>query len=185
MRTLVEAAAGFPVILFTTALVVVVFFWLLVAVGAAAVNSFDSDIDLDALGMGGVPAAVAMSLLTALAWLLGVGATVMVTALASAGAVTGVLRLVLPVAGLFAAWRLTRVLVRPLRRLFTRAPRRPSSDRHGRGTAPDTGNRAGRPLPRDRALPEGGGRENAREGGTWRTAADRGPCLWVSGRRGG
>ncbi|MGY6024269.1 hypothetical protein [Streptomyces spinosirectus] len=118
MRALVEAATGFPVILCTTALIVVVVFWLLVAAGAAAVNSFDADIDLGALGMDGVPVAVAMSLLTALAWLLGVGSTLALAVLPPTGAAAGVLRLVVPVAGLFAAWRLTCLFVRPLHRLF-------------------------------------------------------------------
>ncbi|PWI16866.1 hypothetical protein DI272_23890 [Streptomyces sp. Act143] len=132
MRTLVEAATGFPVILCTTALIVVAGFWLLVAVGATAVHSFDADLDLDALGMGGVPVAVAMSLLTALAWLLGVGTALMLDALASTGAAAGVLRLVAPVAALFAAWRLTCLFVRPLHRLFPDEPgpgRRTAGDR--------------------------------------------------------
>jgi hypothetical protein len=122
MRTFVEAATGFPVILCTTALIGTVFFWLLVAVGAAAVDSFDADTDLRPLGLGGVPVAVAMSVLTALAWLLGVGATMTLTALAPTGAVAGVLRLVVPVAGLFVAWPLTCLFVRPLHRLFPDAP---------------------------------------------------------------
>ncbi|WP_192582819.1 hypothetical protein [Streptomyces triticiradicis] len=60
MRTFVEAATGLPGILFTTALVVVVCFWLLVAVGAVNVNSFDTDVDLHAWGMGGVPVSAAL-----------------------------------------------------------------------------------------------------------------------------
>lgn len=42
MRALSEAATGLPTILFTTALVVVVCFRLLVAVGVAEVDSFDT-----------------------------------------------------------------------------------------------------------------------------------------------
>lgn len=127
MGTLVEAATGFPVILCTTALVVVVFFWLLVADGAAAADSFDSDVDLHPLGLGGVPVAVAVILVTALAWLLGVGAALAFLVLAPTGAVPGVLRLVVPAAGPVVAWRLTCLLVRPLHRLFPDEPgsRRP------------------------------------------------------------
>ncbi|WP_427164686.1 hypothetical protein ACQF4J_04695 [Streptomyces sp. C1-1] len=119
MRMLVEAATGLPVILFTAAMVVVVGFWVLVALGITASDSFDADTDLDGLGMGGVPVAVAVSLLTVLAWILGVGAAVLLTALSPTGTLTGILRLVVPVVGLFAAWWLTCFFVRRLRRCFS------------------------------------------------------------------
>ncbi|MDN3023532.1 hypothetical protein [Streptomyces sp. S.PB5] len=123
MRTaLVEAATGFPVLVCTAALVVVAVFWLLVVSGAATVDSFDTDIDLGALGMGGVPVAVALSLLAALSWLLGVGAALTLAALAPTGPAAGMLRLVVPVAGLLAAWWLTCLFVRPLHRLFPDEP---------------------------------------------------------------
>jgi hypothetical protein len=119
MRMLVEAATGLPVILFTAAMVVVVGFWVLVALGVTASDSFDADTDLDGLGMGGVPVAVAVSLLTVLAWILGVGAAVLLTALSPTGTVTGILRLVVPLVGLLVAWWLTWLLVRRLRRFFS------------------------------------------------------------------
>jgi hypothetical protein len=134
MRTLVEAATGFPLILFTAALVVVVFFWLLVAVGVMRSGSFDADLDLDAWGMGGVPVGVALSLLTVLAWFLGVGATALLAALVPAGVVSGVLRPVGSVAALFVAWRLSCLFVRRLHRLFPDEPgsaRRTAGDRTG------------------------------------------------------
>ncbi|MFE7171468.1 hypothetical protein [Streptomyces sp. NPDC057616] len=132
MRLLVGAATGLPVILFTAALVVVAGFWLLVVAGVTASDSFDADTDLGGLGMGGVPVAVALSLLTVLAWILGVGATVLLTALSPTGTATGILRLVVPLVGLFVAWRLTCRFVRPLRRLFSEE-RRPGHAATGIG----------------------------------------------------
>lgn len=62
MRTFFMAATGFPTFLFTVPLLVAAGFWLLVAVGAADPRTFDEDADLGALGLGGVPVAVAVSL---------------------------------------------------------------------------------------------------------------------------
>ncbi|WP_369166945.1 hypothetical protein AB5J49_03215 [Streptomyces sp. R28] len=122
VRAFVEAATGLPTILFTTALVVVVCFWLLVASGVAEVNSFDADMDLDAWSLGGVPVAVAISLLTGVAWTLSTVATVLLVAFAPVGIVAGALRLTVPVGALVAAWLLTCLAVRPLRRLHPHEP---------------------------------------------------------------
>ncbi|GAA3496561.1 hypothetical protein GCM10019016_036620 [Streptomyces prasinosporus] len=122
MRTFVEAAAGLPTLLFTAALVVVLCFWLLVAAGVADSRGFDSDADLDALGMGGVPVAVAFSLLTAFAWLLATGAGVLLAATVPEGPAAGLLRLLAACGAPLASWRLTRLAVRPLRRLFPDGP---------------------------------------------------------------
>lgn len=123
MRTLWEAATGPLSILFTAALVVVACFWLLVAVGAAAANSFDSDVDLGRWGMGGVPVAVALTLLTGLAWLFGVGAhALLLAAVLSTGTVPGALHVLASAASPLVAWRLTCLFVRPLHRLFPDEP---------------------------------------------------------------
>ncbi|GGX86211.1 hypothetical protein [Streptomyces minutiscleroticus] len=116
MQTFVETATAFPVILFTAALVVVVCFWLLVAAGVTAADSFDEDADLEAWGMGGVPVAVAVSLLTVFAWLLAVGATVLLVPLAPADETTLFLRPLVSAVALGVAWCLTCLSVRPLRR---------------------------------------------------------------------
>ncbi|WP_405592383.1 hypothetical protein [Streptomyces sp. NBC_01092] len=128
MRTFLTAATGLPTILPTAALVVAVCFWLLVAVGVTAADSFDADADLVPWGMGGVPVAVAFSLLTLLAWSLSVGATCALIALALPGPGAGLLRLVVQVGALLVAWWLTCLFVRPLHRLFPdeRSPARPS-----------------------------------------------------------
>ena len=132
MCELLAAAIGLPTILLTAALVVVVCFWLLVAMGVASADSFDTDVDLDAWGMGGVPVVVAATSLTGLAWFLSVGATLPLGALGMPGAVTGLLRMGVPVVALFVAWRLTRLFVRFLHRLF---PDEPGA--RERGTARD------------------------------------------------
>lgn len=159
MRTFLPAATGMPTILLTAALVVVVCFWLLVALGVAAADSFDTDVDLRSRGMGGVPVTVAFSSLTTLAWSLSVGATVLSAAFAPPGPATGLLGLLAPLGALLVAWRLTRLLVRPLHRLFPDepGPSRPG-DVHGvDGTAPhgagDGCRDASEGAPDDRPLP--------------------------------
>ncbi|MGW0565986.1 hypothetical protein [Streptomyces tauricus] len=122
MRTFFGAATGFPSLLFTAALVIVLGFWLLVACGAARADSFDADADLDAWDLGDVPVAVAFSVLTVFAWLLSLGTVVLLDAVAPAEIVTGLLKIVVPVAALLVAWRLTRLFVRPLHRLLPDEP---------------------------------------------------------------
>ncbi|MFD8703973.1 hypothetical protein ACFV1W_15345 [Kitasatospora sp. NPDC059648] len=65
---------------------------------------------LDALGLGGVPATVAVSLLVALAWFISLAGTVLTSGAPARGGVFAV--------ALVASWAGTRSLVRPLRRLF-------------------------------------------------------------------
>ncbi|MEU4583382.1 DUF1449 family protein [Kitasatospora aureofaciens] len=65
---------------------------------------------LDALGLGGVPATVAVSLLVALAWFVSLAGTVLTSGAPARGGVF--------VVALVASWAGTRALVRPLRRLF-------------------------------------------------------------------
>ncbi|WP_406411566.1 hypothetical protein [Streptomyces sp. NBC_01614] len=118
MRTFLAVATGLPTILLTAALVVMVCFWFLVAAGFTTAYSFDADLDLRAWGMGGVPVTIAVSSLTVLAWSLSVGGTLVLVAFTSPGPATGLLRMVVPVLALLAAWRMTRLFVRPLHRLF-------------------------------------------------------------------
>ncbi|MEW2166447.1 hypothetical protein AB0912_26125 [Streptomyces sp. NPDC007084] len=122
MRTLVEAATGLPGILFTAALVVALSFWLLAALGLVAVDAFDTDVDLGAWNMGGVPVTVALSLLTVFAWLLDLGFTLLLTAVAAADLPAGLPPLAAAAGSLLVAWRLTCMFVRPLHRLFPDEP---------------------------------------------------------------
>ncbi|MFI2347122.1 hypothetical protein ACH492_08690 [Streptomyces sp. NPDC019443] len=136
MRTFLVAATGLPTILLTAAVVVVVCFWLLAGVGAVGIDSFDTDVDLRAWRLGGVPVAVAFSVLTVLAWSLSVGAAVVVAVFVLPGPVTGLLRLVVPVGALLVAWATTCLIVRPLHCLFPDEPALPvlSEARTGDGT---------------------------------------------------
>ncbi|RZB14324.1 hypothetical protein StrepF001_38870 [Streptomyces sp. F001] len=72
--------------------------------------------------MGGVPVAVAVSLLTAFAWVLGTGAAILLVAHGPAGMTGGLLRLSASGAALFLSWGLTCLVVPPLRRIFVRLP---------------------------------------------------------------
>jgi hypothetical protein len=122
-----DAALGFPAVLFSSALVVVVGYWLLVLVGAAEHDAFDGDIDTDAAGLGGVPVTVAVSLLTVLSWFISLFGGLLlhragIDGPAYATGALGVLALALLI-----AWRTTRLAVRPLRALF---PDEPAPSRH-------------------------------------------------------
>ncbi|MER6953427.1 hypothetical protein [Streptomyces sp. NPDC000618] len=143
MRTFLAAATGLPTILLTAALVVVVCFWFLAAMGVAAIDSFDTDADLRAWRMGGVPVAVAFSVLTVLAWCLSVGAAVLLAVYARPGPVAGMLSLVVPVGALFVAWAATCLIVRPLHRLFPDepVPSVPSESRPDTAGSSDVGSR--------------------------------------------
>ncbi|WP_406165955.1 hypothetical protein [Streptomyces sp. NBC_00996] len=122
MWTFLVVVSGFPTILFTAALVVVVAFWLLVAVGAAESHGFDAHADFDAWGMGGVPVTVAFSLLTAIGWFLSLSATVLLDPVLPSGMVRGPLGLAVLAGALLVAWRVTCLLVHPVRRLFPDEP---------------------------------------------------------------
>lgn len=117
MRTFFEAATGFPTFLFTVPLLAAAGFWLLVAVGAADSRTFDGDADLGALGLGGVPVAVAFSLWTGFAWAGSLGAAVLLEPLASSGPARALTGLAVLVAAPSVSWCATRALVLLLRRL--------------------------------------------------------------------
>lgn len=113
MTDFFHIALSFPTVVFTFLLVVVAGYWLAVITGL-----FELEDDAAWLGLGGVPAGVALSLLIALAWLLSLIGGV----IASGG-----LLIAVPFAALAGAWLATRGLVAPLRRLF------PEGDRRSRG----------------------------------------------------
>ncbi|MFJ8645326.1 hypothetical protein ACIRNI_04315 [Streptomyces sp. NPDC093546] len=127
MAEFLHALATFPAVLFTAALVVVVGFWLLVLLGAADHDGFDADVDADALNLGGVPVAVSASLLISFAWFFTVTGSVLLARTGWSDALVHLLNAALLFASLFASWRLTRGLVRPLAKLF---PDEPGPSRH-------------------------------------------------------
>lgn len=82
MGGFVEAALGFPTVLFTFLLAVVVLYWLAVLVGGAGTDSLGDDA-FGSLGLGGVPVTVALSLFVAVTWFTSLaGSTVIGPALA-------------------------------------------------------------------------------------------------------
>ncbi|MFD1543850.1 YqiJ family protein [Nonomuraea guangzhouensis] len=112
MTEFLHVALSFPTVVFTFLLVVVAGYWFIVISGL-----FDfEDGEAPWLGLGGVPAGIALSLLIALAWLL----TLIGSQLAQ-----GVALLAVPILALLGAWLGMRGLIIPLRRLFPDA-RRPS-----------------------------------------------------------
>ncbi|MCF2531596.1 hypothetical protein [Yinghuangia soli] len=122
MGDFMTAVLSFPALVFTFALVVVVMFWLCVLAGAVEHDAFEGDAGGDALGLGGVPVTVTVSLLVAFAWALSLAGGVVLDDAglpdpAAAAAGTGVL-----LAAVAAAWTATRILVRPLGHLFPDEP---------------------------------------------------------------
>lgn len=122
MTEFLEAAAGFPAVIFSSALVVVLGFWLLVMLGGAEADSFDSDVDLDVTGLGGVPVTVAASMAVVMAWFSTLAGSVLIgraglTGLAHAATDLALLLVSVPV-----AWGAARALVRPLAKLFPDEP---------------------------------------------------------------
>ncbi|MFI6508352.1 hypothetical protein ACIBCT_12155 [Streptosporangium sp. NPDC050855] len=121
-----DAALSFPTVLFTFLLLVIVLYWVLVVAGVFGFD--DGPLDgpdgpdgpggpgaanatglLGGLGLGGVPAAVAVSLLVAVAWF---------ACLVGGTLVTGTPALVAVLLGaLLCAWACTRIVVLSMRRL--------------------------------------------------------------------
>jgi hypothetical protein len=161
MSEFLSAILAFPTVLFTIPLGVVLLYWLLVLLGALDLELFDvlgdadGDVDgdgdtgvLDVLGLGGVPATFALSLLVFLSWILCfVASQALGVEGGLAGAATAALSFgaALPLAGL---------VVRPLRRFFQmdRAVENPSlvgkvctvttlrvDERYGQAEIPDGG----------------------------------------------
>lgn len=122
MGELLAAALAFPAVLFTSALVVAAGYWLLVLVGVAECDAYDGDLDTDAAGLGGVPVAVAVSLLVLFSWLVGLAGGVLMRRTGLDGLPHAVAAVGVLVLALLVAWRMARLAVRPLRRLFPGKP---------------------------------------------------------------
>ncbi|MBB1246055.1 DUF1449 family protein [Streptomyces durbertensis] len=122
MSGFLDACLAFPAVLFSFALLVVVAYWLIVLVGAAEVDALDGGEGVTsggsqggaagafaAFGLGGVPVTVVLSLLTLVAWFVSWCGVVLFE--------NSLVRVLLLPLALVTAWAVTRVLVRPLRRL--------------------------------------------------------------------
>ncbi|WLQ34810.1 hypothetical protein P8A18_15815 [Streptomyces castrisilvae] len=122
MREFLDAALSFPAVLFAAALVVVIAFWLLVLAGAADHHSFDTDVDTDLAGVGGVPVTVSVSLMVAVGWFTALTGTVLVHRSGTTGAVRAVLASGVLAGALLLAWGAVRLLVHHFRRFFPDQP---------------------------------------------------------------
>ncbi|MGW1185721.1 hypothetical protein ACWD7Y_32910 [Streptomyces drozdowiczii] len=122
MREFLDAALSFPAVLFAAALVVVIAFWLLVLVGAADHHSFDTDLDTDFAGVGGVPVTVSVSLMVAVGWFTALTGSVLVHRSGATGAVRATLACAVLAGALLLAWGAVRLLVHHFRRYFPDQP---------------------------------------------------------------
>ncbi|WP_329038931.1 hypothetical protein OHT61_15670 [Streptomyces sp. NBC_00178] len=126
MTDLVSAAITFPAVVFGAALVVVVGFWLLVLARAVGHDSFDTDLDAEAVGFAGVPVAVSVSLFVVISWVTGLAGSVLVVRGGTTGTPRAALHLVVLTGALLIAWGAVRLLVRLIRRCL---PVRPGPSR--------------------------------------------------------
>ncbi|MFJ8865804.1 hypothetical protein ACIRD6_08560 [Streptomyces sp. NPDC102473] len=122
MTEFLSAAVAFPAVVFCAALVVVIGFWLLVLFGAAGPDSFDTDLDSEAVGFGGVPVSVSVSLFVVLAWFTGLTGSVLVLRSGVTGTPRAALHLAVLAGALLIAWGVVRMLVRRFRRFFPAEP---------------------------------------------------------------
>ncbi|MFF2732340.1 hypothetical protein ACFVS9_31080 [Streptomyces sp. NPDC058008] len=122
MTEFLSAAVSFPAVVLGAALVVVICFWLLVLAGAAGHDSFDTDLDTDAVGFGGVPVSVSVSLFIAVSWFAGLTGSVLVLRGGATGTPRAVLHLAVLAGALLIAWGVVRMLVRRFRRYFPAEP---------------------------------------------------------------
>ncbi|MFD5039894.1 hypothetical protein ACFWNI_22810 [Streptomyces sp. NPDC058377] len=122
MTEFFSAAVAFPAVVFGGALVVVVCFWLLVLVGAAGPDSFDADLDSEAVGFGGVPVSVSVSLFVVVAWFTGLAGSALVLHSGATGTLRAALHLAVLAGAILIAWGVVRMLVRRFRRYFPAEP---------------------------------------------------------------
>ncbi|MEJ8658783.1 hypothetical protein [Streptomyces sp. MS1.AVA.4] len=128
MGEYLSAAVGFPTMLFSAALVVVLGFWLLVLSGVAERRAFDSDVDAEALRLGGVPVAVSASVFVVIGWALSLSGSVLVHRVDQPGAAASLLSVLLLFLAPFVSWHATRRLVRRLAKFFPEEPGPPRGD---------------------------------------------------------
>jgi hypothetical protein len=131
-----QATLAFPAVLFTFLLVVCVGYWLLTLLGAIDVDEDAGDL-LGALGFGGVPLTIVLTLTIVVAWFFSLVGSVLLD-----GTATGV-RIVVGIlvlaAAIVLALLVTRLLVTPLRKVFHSGPSASRADFIGRTCVIRTG----------------------------------------------
>ncbi|UOE18630.1 hypothetical protein NI17_017690 [Thermobifida halotolerans] len=112
MSDFFTAALGFPTVLFSFALVVVVSYWCLVVLGALGVDALDADgADTDgltgamsAIGLGGVPVTVSLSVMIAVAWFASLSGTALLDGVDLSDPVIVALGIVVLAVAVVCAW---------------------------------------------------------------------------------
>ncbi|AEN11065.1 MULTISPECIES: hypothetical protein [unclassified Streptomyces] len=122
MNEFLSAALAFPAVLFGAALVVVICFWLLVLTGAVGHDSFDTDLDADTVGLGGVPVSVSLSLLVLVSWFVSLTGSVLVLRSGATGTARALFHVLVLVGALLIAWGAVRMVLRRFRRYFPAEP---------------------------------------------------------------
>jgi hypothetical protein len=120
-----ETALLLPAAVYSFLLAVVVVYWLVVLLGALGIDFLDGGEGelgpagfLAALGLGGVPVSVVLSLIIAIAWFGSFAGTALLEAAGTGGPVRFVAGGVVLAVATVVAYLVTYLLVLPLRRLF-------------------------------------------------------------------
>ncbi len=118
MGGFVTAALGFPAVLFSFLLIVVIGYWLLALFGAVEADGVGAGDGFFA-GFAGVPLSLSLSLLIAFSWFLSLAGTVLIDRMEPSTALRYGLGSGILVGALLVGTLATRLLVVPLRHVFT------------------------------------------------------------------
>lgn len=132
----VDAALGFPAVVFSFALLVVIGYWVLVLLGGADVDALDDAVP--GLGLG-APVSIVASVGIAVAWFVSLAGTALLDGADLPAGVSVLLSLAVLAIALVCAAALARLLVLPLRRLMPTAPESSRADFVGRTCVVRTG----------------------------------------------
>ncbi|GGR92648.1 hypothetical protein GCM10010269_34600 [Streptomyces humidus] len=122
MGQIVHAAVRFPTVTLTSALVVALGFWVLVLLGRADVRAFDADAPLLTRSLGGMPVAVAASVVIVSAWLVSITGMLLMDLARLTGSGGAAARVALLVLSTLVAWPVTRRSAAFIARLFPGSP---------------------------------------------------------------
>ncbi|MDA2813316.1 DUF1449 domain-containing protein [Nocardiopsis sp. RSe5-2] len=146
-----DAALAFPTVLFSVPLLVVVAYWLTALAGVLDIGLLDGGAEaegspggltgvLTAVGLGGMPATVALSLLTAFAWFTALAGVVVIESLGLSTPVVVIASVLVLVIAVMVAWGVTSGVAVGVRRLLPGSARvRTGHDLVGRTCTVRTG----------------------------------------------
>ncbi|GHE63111.1 hypothetical protein [Streptomyces capitiformicae] len=139
----IGAAARFPTVIFTSALVVALCFWFPVLLGRVGVRDFDADAPALARAFGGAPVAVAASVVTVSGWLVSLAGMLVMEWIGVTGFGAALARVMLLALSTLAAWAVAHALAGPVTKLFRHQPG-PRQRDLANGTPFDPGSRRAR-----------------------------------------